>query len=104
MNARPTILLLALLSVLGGCSRTPSPETVCVGNMQQLWEAARSYHLERRLSEEQLISPSDLTNYLRDAALHCPCGTNLYAPFLYREGPRCPNLDAHTQALRANRK
>ena len=104
MNAGSAILFLALLGVLGGCSKTPSAEAVCVSNMQQLWEAARSYHLERGLSEEQLISPRDLTNYLRDAAMHCPLCTNQYAAFSYRQGPKCPNSDAHIQALRATRR
>ena len=104
MNARPTILFLALLGVLGGCSKTPGPETVCVANMQQLWEAARSHQVERRLSEEQPINPRDLTNYLRSAALLCPLGTNQYAAFSYGRGPKCPNSDAHTQALKATRR
>jgi hypothetical protein len=104
MNARNAILLLALLGALAGCSRIPSAKWLCVSSMQQLWEAARSYHLERGLSEEQLISPRDLTNYLRDAALLCPLGTNQYAAFSYGQGPKCPNSDAHTQALRASRR
>ena len=104
MNARPTILFLALLGVLGGCSKAPEPAAVCVANMQQLWEVARSHHLERGFSEQQPINPGDLTNSLRSAALVCPLGTNQYAAFSYGQGPKCPNSDAHTRALKATRR
>jgi hypothetical protein len=105
MNAPRTILSIVLLGALAGCSKAPSSEAVCVANMQQLWEAARSHHLERKLSDDQLVSPSELTNYLRGGAIpQCPLGTNPYAPFSYRAGPVCPNSDTHTHALRANQR
>ena len=95
----------SVLLALVACSRTLDPQAVCVANMQQLQEAARSHHLDRKLSDEQPISPGDLTNYLGGGAVPlCPLGTNPYAAFSYREGPKCPNSDAHTQALRANQK
>lgn len=97
MNIRRSIP--ALLAALVGCSRTPSPEAACVANMQHLWGAARSHQLEHKLSDEQPISPGDLTDYLRGTIPQCPLGTNQYAPFSYRGGPRCPNSDAHTKAL-----
>jgi hypothetical protein len=97
-------VFIALLAPSGGCSRKPSAQSVCVQNMQQLWEAARAQFRVRRGADDLLINPSELTNYLRGGvAPICPLGTNPYAPFSYREGPKCPNSDAHTQALRSGR-
>jgi len=94
-------LLIALLGV--GCnqrSREKAAAEECVNNMRILWSAADSYRLERNLASNAVVDPRVLSSYLQGGLIPiCPVGTNQYAPFICAEGPRCPNVEAHTRQL-----
>lgn len=104
---KKTVLAIGLLMMVTvACSRKPDAQDQCVRNMQRLWEACRSYHLSESISPTQAIDPRSLSDYFRpqDQDMRCPLDKKGYAPFSFQDGPKCPNSDEHTKALKAGAK
>src|SRR5438445_11424719 len=93
-----TICLMA--SLLAGCTdRQKEAREQCEQNLRIIWTASRSYRLEHNLPVEAVIRVEDLKNYIQKNGQmpRCPLGTNDYMPFIYTNGPVCPNApDSHT--------
>jgi hypothetical protein len=85
--------LVGVLALMSACaSRPEQARKRCEQNMEIILIAARSYSLERRLSCDSIIDSNDLRDYLKGGtALRCPLGQRGYAPFIYTNGPVCPN-------------
>ena len=65
--------------------------------MAMIREAARSHRLVHRMQTNALINPKDLWEFFKEGRVpQCPLGTNEYKPFVYADGPQCPNTpDSH---------
>jgi hypothetical protein len=102
---RSLLIALALVSIVGCRGDTASSEHACVDNLQILSSAAKSYALEKNLSNSTFISPDDLAGFLRSGkAPKCPLGATPYKPFTLGAGPACPNSPAHTARFREMEK
>lgn len=103
---RTVFAVMLLVGIVCACSRRIDPQEQCVGNMERLWDACRSYHLSEGISPTQAIAPRSLNVYFRpqDLDMRCPLGTNAYTAFSYQEGPECPNSEEHTRTLRNRMK
>lgn len=102
-----TAVAVVLTGALGACIRSDRAERECVRKMKMLWSAGNSYRLAHDLPPAAEIDPDDLKGYFSpedSADLFCPLGTTPYARFTTRDGPRCPNSDAHSRRLRQERR
>jgi hypothetical protein len=75
----------------------------CVQQMGMLWDMARSHMLEANLSVDTPIRQADLWQFMGgpfSTNMHCPLGAIEYAPFTFRDGPKCRYSDAHNDGLR----
>jgi len=105
MKATVLATVLLMLATVA-CSSKPNAQEQCLQNMQKLWEASRSRHLAEGIAPTQAIDPRSLVGYLRprDQEMRCPLGTQGYAAFSFQDGPRCPNSDVHTKAIKESAK
>jgi hypothetical protein len=97
------LAFIAILTVAGiHQHRRFAMETKCVQQMGMLWDAARSHTLEASLSVDTPISQADLWQFMGgpfSTNMHCPLGPCEYAPFTFRNGPKCVYSEAHNGAL-----
>ena len=77
--------------------------SACEGNREFLWDVAISYCREKHLGWETVVSWDSMTlpfdsqtiSYYAKFGHTCPLGTNRFPAFVLREGPKCPNSEAH---------
>ena len=81
--------------------------SACEGNRMYLWDVAISYCREKHLGWENPVSwdlmtpPFDSQIFTQTFSQYpkyghaCPLGTNHYPAFVLRDGPKCPNSEAH---------
>ena len=93
-----------VISFITGCSNYQKhAKEQCEQNMGIILEAARSYRLEQGLPTNAVIDPKKLWGFFKKGeSPRCPLGTNEYKPFVYTDGPRCPNTpDLHKVSMLA---
>jgi hypothetical protein len=102
---RSLLLALILVSIFGCSGDTATSRDACVENLEILRSAAKSYALEKNLSDSTIINPDDLAGFLKHGQVpKCPLGTTSYKPFTLGAGPACPNNPAHTSRFREMEK
>lgn len=77
--------------------------SACEGNRMYLWDVAISYCREKHLGWETVVSWDSMTPpfdsqtiwYYAKFGHTCPLGTNHFPAFVLRDGPKCPNSEAH---------
>ena len=101
IEALAWLLPLIVILVAGGIMLSVSVSNAnernrCRNYMAQLAGASRSYALDNGVSFDSTISPTNLRLFITGVDDHrCPAGTNPYAPFVIKDGPKCPNSDEH---------
>jgi len=91
------LIISVLLVCYVGCRRGDASEEECVKNLKILNLAAKSYALDKGITNSAVIDPRELVDFLKEGGVPtCPLGNAPYRSFVLISGPSCPNNPAHT--------